>query len=85
MILYTPYPEPNRSMPILAFNLEDVPSEKTASYLAKHGISCRAGYHCSPLAHKHFGTFDSGAVRLSIGHFNTKSDCTKVINVINNY
>ena len=85
VILYTPYPAFNRSMPILAFNVENVPSEKTASYLAKHGISCRAGYHCSPLAHKHFGTIDTGAVRLSIGYFNTQSDCAKVIKVINNY
>lgn len=80
--LYTPYPEYGKTMPIISFNISDHPSEKTASLLAAKGICTRAGYHCTPLAHKHFGTFDTGTVRLSLGVFNVKKECTSFIDVV---
>lgn len=80
--LYTPYPEYGKTMPIISFNISDYPSEKTASLLASKGICTRAGYHCTPLAHKHFGTFDTGTVRLSLGVFNVKKECTSFIDVV---
>lgn len=80
--LYTPTPAINRSAPIVAFNLKDYPSEKIASELAKNDICVRAGYQCSPLAHQHFGTADTGVVRVSPGCFNTERECIKLINVI---
>lgn len=80
--LYTPYPEYGKTMPIISFNISDYPSEKTASLLAAKGICTRAGYHCTPLAHKHFGTFDTGTVRLSLGVFNVKKECTSFIDVV---
>lgn len=80
--LYTPYPEYGKTMPIISFNISDYPSEKTASLLAAKGICTRAGYHCTPLAHKHFGTFDIGTVRLSLGVFNVKKECTSFIDVV---
>lgn len=80
--LYTPYPEYGKTMPIISFNISDYPSEKTASLFAAKGICTRAGYHCTPLAHKHFGTFDTGTVRLSLGVFNVKKECTSFIDVV---
>lgn len=80
--LYTPYPEYGKTMPIISLNISDYPSEKTASLLAAKGICTRAGYHCTPLAHKHFGTFDTGTVRLSLGVFNVKKECTSFIDVV---
>jgi selenocysteine lyase/cysteine desulfurase len=31
----------------------------------------RPGLHCAPYSHRHFGTYPSGAVRVSPGSFNT--------------
>lgn len=80
--LYTDAPKFGTNMPILTFNFGDLSSEKVASYLAKNEICVRAGYHCSPLAHKHFGTLENGAVRLSLGAFNTMKDCQNFLNVM---
>lgn len=46
-------------------------SEEAAAELAKRGVLVRAGYHCSPLAHKTAGTLDGGTVRFSFSVFNT--------------
>jgi cysteine desulfurase/selenocysteine lyase len=47
-----------------------------AQALSEHyGISSRAGLHCAPTAHRHFGTYErGGTVRLSVGYFNTADD-----------
>lgn len=82
--LYTPAPETNKTMPIISFNLKDYTSEKVANELAKEEICVRGGYHCAPLAHEHFGTIDSGTVRISPGCFNNEKECTRLINVIKN-
>ncbi len=82
VLLYTPKPELNAFVPIIAFNVYGNSSEKTAALLAKEDICVRAGYHCSPLAHKHFHTLDSGTVRISLGCFNTLKECNKFINVV---
>lgn len=82
--LYTPAPETNRTMPIISFNLKDYTSEKVANELAKEEICVRGGYHCAPLAHEHFGTMDSGTVRISPGCFNNEKECARLINVIKN-
>lgn len=82
--LYTPMLELGKNMPIIAFNYGDYSSEKVADALAKNDICVRAGYHCSPLAHKHFGTSDIGAVRISVGAFNGIKECQRLINVVKN-
>lgn len=82
VVLYTPYPENNRTMPIISFNIKNTPSENIASFLSERGICTRAGYHCTPLAHKHFKTLDSGTVRVSLGAFNNMKECTTFIDVV---
>jgi len=51
-----------------------------------HGILSRAGLHCAPLAHETFGTIDRehgpGALRLSIGPFNTSSHIDHVLDAV---
>jgi selenocysteine lyase/cysteine desulfurase len=44
--------------------------------LAEHyGISTRAGLHCAPTAHRHFGTLErGGTVRFSVSYFTTADD-----------
>lgn len=85
VVLYTPFPEQGKTMPIISFNFGDYSSEKTAAILAKNDICTRAGFHCTPLAHKHFGTTDRGTVRVSFGMFNTVRDCDALINVVKKF
>ena len=82
--LYTPNPERIATMPILSFNLGNYSSEAVANMMAEHGICVRAGLHCSPLAHRHFGTIDSGTVRVSPGFTTTMAECNKFVNVVKN-
>ena len=56
------------------FSIGKVPSEKVSAYLSEKSICVRAGLHCAPLAHEALGTTDTGAVRVSISHFNTGED-----------
>ncbi len=78
--LYTPYPQKDNWAPILSFNYDDYPSEKTASLLAADGIAVRAGIHCSPLAHAAYHTESRGTVRISPSVFTTQRECEIFIN-----
>lgn len=66
----------------ILFNIGNIPSETTARLLDSYGICTRAGFHCSPLAHKTLGTPDHGAVRASFGIFNTKKDVDSLISAL---
>jgi selenocysteine lyase/cysteine desulfurase len=70
---------------IVAFNIKGIDSSEI-SYLLdeKYNIACRAGLHCAPLAHKHFGTQSTGIVRLSVGYFNSISEIDKTVQTLNN-
>lgn len=59
---------------LLSFNVNGYHSEQVAELADKWGIALRAGYHCSYLAHKNYGTDKNGTVRASVGPFNTKND-----------
>lgn len=52
----------------------------------EHGILSRAGLHCAPMVHETFGTIDSegggGALRLSIGPFNTSTHIDHVLEAV---
>ncbi|MGN0532247.1 MAG: aminotransferase class V-fold PLP-dependent enzyme [Eubacterium sp.] len=82
--LYTPNSTEIATMPILSFNMSNQSSEAVANMLANHRICVRAGLHCSPLAHQHFGTSDSGTVRVSPGFSTTMAECNKFVNVVKN-
>lgn len=81
-VLYTPEPEKYRFAPIISFNYKDYSSEKTAALLADKDIAVRAGYHCSPLAHRFFSTLDRGTVRLSPSAFTAQKDCEVFLNTL---
>lgn len=80
--LYTPRPECYKFAPIISFNYKDYSSEKTAALLADNDIAVRAGYHCSPLAHKFFGTLNRGTVRLCPSVFTSQRDCEVFLNTL---
>ncbi len=72
-----------KSSNVLSFNLGDLHSEMVSSMLDKDGIAVRAGYHCSYLAHKNYGTSEKGCVRVSTGIFNSKKDIKNLVFSLN--
>lgn len=61
--------------PLVAFNVKGKDSTDISYMLDKfYDIATRSGLHCAPLVHKALGTLEQGAVRASIGYFNTRGD-----------
>ncbi|CAG7654141.1 aminotransferase class V-fold PLP-dependent enzyme [Paenibacillus allorhizosphaerae] len=68
---------------IVSFTIAEADSSEVAFILDQtFHIAVRAGYHCSPLAHEMAGTMERGAVRASIGYFNTDSDIDQLIHAV---
>lgn len=60
------------SVGVYSFNVLNYDSGFVSDYLSQNfGICTRSGLHCAPLVHKHFGTQDSGMVRVSLSSDNT--------------
>lgn len=49
---------------------------------SRFGVSVRGGLHCAPLAHKTLGTGASGALRFSVGAFNTEEEAEKSLHYL---
>lgn len=80
--LYGPPPAAPRG-PLVAFNIGELPSSEVARILdSRYEIASRAGIHCAPGAHQAMGTLKRGAIRLSIGPFNTRQDIETTINAV---
>lgn len=79
------FPENRRTTSAISFYAEgaDV-AELGASLDEDFDIAVRCGLHCAPMAHKAFGTFECGTVRVSPGYFNTKNDIDKFLYAIKN-
>jgi cysteine desulfurase family protein len=72
-----------RQAPIVSFNLDGAePGEVGAILDQAFDIKVRTGLHCSPSAHKTFGTFPLGTIRLSPGYFNTTADIDSTLKAI---
>jgi len=82
---YTKVYSSNGATGVIAFNIGDIPSYIVSDYLSQNDIACRAGYHCAPLCHRFLGTKDQGAVRLSLGPFNTKKETDIVLETIRDF
>lgn len=68
---------------ITLFNVEGVGAEEVTTTLSsRYGIAVRGGYHCAGLAHKTIGTWDTGAVRVSVGPFIGKREIDKLIDAV---
>lgn len=67
---------------LVLFNIRGLSSEELAAKLDSEGIAVRGGFHCAPLAHRLFGTHENGAVRISIGAFNSESDIDSVLSAV---
>ncbi len=60
-----------------------LPHDLATALDARYRIQARSGYHCAAQLHRILGTFDSGgAVRFSIGLFNTANDIDETIHCL---
>ena len=59
---------------VLSVVPEHLDAEALGNALAERGIAVRAGLHCAPLAHRTAGTLDTGSVRISFSHWNTREE-----------
>ncbi len=70
----------NDRLPLITMNLHGVTPEDIGAILdADFNIAVRVGLHCAPLVHEILGTAQRGAVRFSLGHFNTETDIDRAI------
>ena len=78
---YTCRPAVGKAVPVLSLNVGNVPSEQVAAMLDAEGIAVRAGLHCAPAAHRHFGTLEQGTVRLAPSVFSTEKEAEYICKV----
>ena len=64
------------------FNLGGYSPSEVATILDQNGIALREGLHCAPLAHRLSGTLSRGALRASVGYFNTRDDIDYLIDTL---
>lgn len=76
--LLTGAPESN----VVSFEAAGKPSEKIAARLAQEQICVRAGLHCAPAAHKLYNTQNGGAVRMSLGVYNDKTQLPEILSAV---
>ncbi len=72
----------NKYVPIASFNVKGLGSEECAARLGEMNIAVRGGFHCNPLAHKFYNTYDTGTVRVSLSVFNEKEDIDFLLNCL---
>ncbi len=73
----------NRRNGTVAFTLDGIESQKVALELSeRYNIAVRGGWHCAYLAHETLGSDKSGAVRASIGFFNSAKDIDKLVDAV---
>lgn len=68
---------------IVSVLIEGLPSDTAGSIFAEQNIAVRSGLQCAPLAHKTLGTFPSGTVRFSCGHFTSEEDFAELERSLN--
>lgn len=80
--LYGPC-ESDRKTGITLLNVDGYSAEEVTEILSgRYGIAVRGGYHCAGLAHKSIGTWEMGAVRISVGPYNRVSDIDRLVDGI---
>lgn len=68
---------------VISINIGNLDSGEITFLLdSEYDVATRSGIHCSPLAHQTLGTLQQGAVRFSLGYFNTKQDIDVAIEAL---
>lgn len=69
--------------PIVTLNLGTADAAMVSDVLwEEYEICVRAGAHCAPLMHEHFGTTEQGAVRFSFSYSNTEAEVDRAIQAV---
>lgn len=69
--------------PIVTLNLGTADAAVVSDELwEEYEICVRAGAHCAPLMHEHFGTAEQGAVRFSFSYWNTEAEVDRAIQAV---
>jgi len=67
----------------VAFNVQQLDCSEVAHILdTAYSIAVRSGLHCAPAAHQTIGTYPHGAVRLSVGPYNTEEEMHAVVRAV---
>lgn len=80
--LYTKPPQAETHVPLLSFNIKDIPSDEVAEKLGAKGIAVRAGLHCAGDAHRTMGTQNSGTVRICPSAFTSTNEIKQFLYVL---
>ncbi len=72
----------DRFVPVIPFNIGELPAEQTANMLSDAGFALRGGFHCAYPAHKKIGTPEQGAVRFSPSVFNTPAEVSALVRAV---
>jgi cysteine desulfurase family protein len=68
---------------LITANIKGISPSDTAMILdADFNIAVRSGLHCAPLVHQGLGTYPRGAIRFSLGPFNTVEDIDRTLNAM---
>lgn len=82
IIIYGPKDSTKRAA-VISINIGNMDSGEITFILdSEYNIATRSGIHCAPLAHKTLGTLEQGAVRFSMGYFNTKNEIDVAIEAL---
>ena len=76
------YEADQKKVPILSFNIGDIPSAEIASYLSEKGFALRGGLQCAAVTHTALGTIEQGTVRFSPSAFSTPQQVTALSRTI---
>ena len=77
--IYSPKPT-ECDVPVLTCIVEGMAPEDVGSILdGDFAIAVRTGLHCAPLVHADLGTDEQGAIRFSLGRFNTDADIDQAL------
>jgi len=70
-------------VPVVSFNVKGYQPGEAGTILDQaFDIKVRAGLQCAPAAHKTFGTFPSGTVRISPGYFNRAEEIELTVKAV---
>ncbi|MCK5428197.1 MAG: aminotransferase class V-fold PLP-dependent enzyme, partial [Anaerolineales bacterium] len=64
-----------KQVAVVSFNIEDWQQAEVGAILDQSfDVKVRTGLFCAPAAHKTFGTFPKGSVRIGLSYFNTHEE-----------
>ena len=70
-------------LPVFAMNFSGIDNGTAAMELSdRWGIETRPGLHCAPRANMTLGSYPAGALRVSVGYFNTDKEIDTAIEAI---